>query len=249
MLRISFLCHQVNTTVWPSAPRLRASKNADFRNSRHPIISDGKATMEPNNSLTSISCRIDKTLNGDCPCFAFPSSNAYNLLYEVKLLEYFFKPEHIFKLEKQMLIDPVLPLTRFDQIGIAVKDVDKTGAFMNQSFGIEFLTMEMPRARALLRGKEVEFISRIGIAKVGEMDLELVQILEGEHIVKEFLDRNGPGLHHLGIYVDDLEAALGPWQKAGGTVVQETAHPEGIGTVYLDTENELENLYVELIKL
>jgi methylmalonyl-CoA/ethylmalonyl-CoA epimerase len=146
-------------------------------------------------------------------------------------------------------MNPILPLTKFDQIGVAVRDVDQAVAFMNQSFGIEFLTMEMPRAKAFLRGKKVAFVPRIAIAKVGNIDLELIQILEGEHIVKEFLDRNGPGLHHVGVYVDNLQTAVELWKKAGGKVVQETAHPGGIGTVYLDTENELGNCYIELIKL
>lgn len=57
-----------------------------------------------------------------------------------------------------MNMNPILPLTKFDQIGVAVRDVDQAVAFMNHSFGIEFLTMEMPRAKAFLRGKKVEFI-------------------------------------------------------------------------------------------
>ena len=146
-------------------------------------------------------------------------------------------------------MNPILPLADFDQIGVTVRDVDQAVAFMSQSFGIEFLTLEMPRAKAFLRGKEVEFVARIGIAKVGRIDLELIQILEGDHIAKESLCRYGPGLHHLGVYVDNLQEAVGQWKKAGGQVVQETAHPDGVGTVYLDTEKELGNYYIELIKL
>lgn len=148
-----------------------------------------------------------------------------------------------------MIPGPVLKIARFHQIGIAVRDVHAAVRFMNRSFGMEFVTLDMPRARAYLRGKEVEFVTRIGMARVGEMDLELMQIVEGEHIVREFLLENGPGLHHLGIYVDDLPSALETWRAAGGRVVQETAHPDGIGTVYLDTEAELGRLYIELIKL
>lgn len=145
--------------------------------------------------------------------------------------------------------ESLLQLTHFDQIGIAVKDVEAAASFMKQSFGIDFIILTMPRARAYLRGKEVEFVTKIGIAKVGETDLELMEIVEGEHIVKEFLDKNGPGIHHLGIYVDDLDVAIKPWCDAGGEVVQKTAHPDGIGTAYLDAENEMGTLYIEFIKL
>jgi len=80
-----------------------------------------------------------------------------------------------------------MELTRFDQIGVAVRSVDEAVSFMKAWFGIEFITLEMPKAKALLRGKEVEFVTRIGIAKVGNMDLELMEIVEGDHIVKECL--------------------------------------------------------------
>jgi len=148
-----------------------------------------------------------------------------------------------------MTWDPVLKLARFDQIGIAVRSVEAAVQYMQRSFGLEFITLDMPRASARLRGREVEFVTRIGMAKWGDKDLELMEIVEGDHIVKEFLQRSGPGLHHLGIYVDDLERALEPWRRAGRRVVQETTHPEGIGTVYLDAEEALGNVYIELIKL
>lgn len=143
----------------------------------------------------------------------------------------------------------VWELARFDQVGVAVRSVDQAVRFMKAWFGIEFITLEMPRAKAFLRGKEVEFVTKIGIAKVGNMDLELMEIVEGDHLVKEFLQKKGPGIHHLGVYVDDLNAAVQEWCRAGGSVVQKTAHPDGIGTAYLDTEAELGSLYVELIKL
>jgi len=148
-----------------------------------------------------------------------------------------------------MPMQTVLPISRFDQIGVAVRDVERAARFMKENFGIEFLTFQMPRAKAYLRGKEVEFITKIGIARVGALDLELMEIVEGDHIVKEYLDQHGPGLHHLGIYVDDLHAAVDRWSEAGGKLIQKTAHPDGIGTAYLDTQGELGNLYIELIKL
>lgn len=142
-----------------------------------------------------------------------------------------------------------LPLGKFDQIGVAVRSVDAAVQFLEASFGFQFITLEMPRARAFLRGREVEFVTKIGLTRVGDIDLELMEIVAGDHIVKECLEKRGPGLHHLGVYVEDLNAAVETWCAAGGALVQKTAHPDGIGTAYLDTEGELGNLYIELIKL
>ncbi|HSV98268.1 MAG TPA: VOC family protein [Spirochaetota bacterium] len=140
-------------------------------------------------------------------------------------------------------------IPQVNQVGVVVHDVEKAAKFMEECFGIKFITFQMPEAKAHLRGKEVNFITKIGLARVGNIDLELMQIVQGEHIVKEFLDRHGPGIHHLGIYVDDLNKEVKDWTDRGGKVVQKTAHPDGIGTAYLDTENELGSLYIELVKL
>jgi len=140
-------------------------------------------------------------------------------------------------------------IPQVNQVGVVVHDVEMAAKFMEESFGIKFITFQMPEAKANLRGKEVSFITKIGLARVGNIDLELMQIVDGEHIVKEFLDKHGPGIHHLGIYVDDLNKEVKEWTDRGGKVVQKTTHPDGIGTAYLDTENELGSLYIELVKL
>ncbi|TAL37074.1 MAG: hypothetical protein EPN93_06510 [Spirochaetes bacterium] len=137
----------------------------------------------------------------------------------------------------------------FNQVGIAVRDAEAAMKFMESAFGIKLFLITMPEAKAFLRGREVRFVTRIAIGHVGTVDLEFMEILEGEHIVQEFLDTRGPGIHHLGIYVDDLNAAVDEWERGGAKVVQRTAHPDGIGTAYLDTEKELGAMYVEIIQL
>lgn len=148
-----------------------------------------------------------------------------------------------------MTAGPLWKIDNFNQVGVAVRNADRAAAFMEETFGIKCLVLQMPPARAILRGKEVDFITKIAIARVGSIDLEMMEIMEGDHIVKEFLEKHGPGLHHLGIYVDDLNAAVREWTEKGGRLVQKTTHPDGIGTAYLDAESEMGTLYIELIKL
>jgi methylmalonyl-CoA/ethylmalonyl-CoA epimerase len=139
-------------------------------------------------------------------------------------------------------------IDRFNQIGVAVRDVDATARFLDETFGIKIAVFIAPEAKAILRGREVTFTAKIGIGKVGAMDLECVEILQGEHIIQEFIDRQGPGLHHMGIYVHDLDAALAVWEARGRRLVQKTIHPSGFGTFYLDTEAQLGSFYIELMK-
>jgi methylmalonyl-CoA/ethylmalonyl-CoA epimerase len=139
-------------------------------------------------------------------------------------------------------------IPQFNQIGIAVHDVEETAQFLDKSFGIKVLIIPMPQAHAVLRGREVSFTTKIGLARVGNMDIEFMEMIEGEHLVKEFIDKHGPGIHHLGVYVDDLDAAVEKWTATGGKLIQRTKHPSGIGTAFLDTEGALGNIYLELIK-
>jgi len=139
-------------------------------------------------------------------------------------------------------------ISQFNQIGIAVHNLEETAQFLEKNLGIKVLIIPMPQAHAVLRGREVSFTTKIGLARVGFMDLEFMEMVEGEHLVKEFIDKHGPGIHHLGIYVDDLDAAVEKWTATGGKVIQRTKHPSGIGTAFLDTESTLGSMYIELIK-
>ncbi len=48
------------------------------------------------------------------------------------------------------------------------------------------------RGESVYAGREVSFVTKIGLAGL-KYNLELMQIVKGEHIVKEFLDKHGRG--------------------------------------------------------
>jgi len=49
---------------------------------------------------------------------------------------------------------------------------------------------------------------RIALAQVGDVELELVQPVEGPSIYADWLDEHGEGLHHLNFLVDDVDEAV-----------------------------------------
>ena len=55
----------------------------------------------------------------------------------------------------------------------------------------------------------------IGFARSGNVQIELLQPVRGEGLHVEFLASNGPGAHHLGFLVDDIDAevALGEAER------------------------------------
>jgi methylmalonyl-CoA/ethylmalonyl-CoA epimerase len=54
---------------------------------------------------------------------------------------------------------------------------------------------------------------------LGGVKIELIQPIRDDSALQRFLDRRGPGFHHLTVLVDDLEAAIGTLTAAGREVV------------------------------
>jgi catechol 2,3-dioxygenase-like lactoylglutathione lyase family enzyme len=104
--------------------------------------------------------------------------------------------------------------------------------------------------RMIYRGKNVSYSSRIGLNNISGVRIELIQPLEGPTVYHEFIEKHGYGLHHLGIYVDDIKAAIAEAEAAGITVSMEGGGHglDGDGYfAYLDTEELLGTTY-ELIQ-
>ena len=120
--------------------------------------------------------------------------------------------------------------TKIDQIGIVLKDVKKTAKFLEKTFGIgPFLIFET--STETTKGN-------IGVLQLGEVQIELIQILEGKTIHTQFMDKGREGLHHLAFFVKDLEKELARLKKQGIGVV-EKGEIFGYKYAYLDTEKSV----------
>ncbi|MHA2296644.1 MAG: VOC family protein [Candidatus Hodarchaeales archaeon] len=130
--------------------------------------------------------------------------------------------------------------SKVDQIGIVVKDVDVSMKFYEKMFGIEptFPALESDIDSAKLK---------IGLFQFGEVQIELIQVLEGENIHSKFLEKKGEGLHHLGFYVDSIEKELVRLEKVGIKVLESGVVLEVVKFAYLDTEKVL-GFVLELIQ-
>ncbi|MFX0205636.1 MAG: VOC family protein [Candidatus Hodarchaeota archaeon] len=128
---------------------------------------------------------------------------------------------------------------QIDQIGIVVKNMDTSVKFYEQIFGPPFLTLESNINSAKLK---------IGLFQVGEIQLELIEVLEGETIHSKFLRERGEGLHHIGFIVEDIEEELARLRKRGIKVLERGLVQEMVKFAYLDTEKSL-GIILELIQL
>ena len=98
-----------------------------------------------------------------------------------------------------------LELKSVDQISIAVKDIDKVIESWSEMFGIG------PWSFRDIGGTDAKgrtWKARLAFAYLGPVQIELVQPVEGRIFQSRFLETHGEGLHHLGFYVDDVEAEV-----------------------------------------
>jgi methylmalonyl-CoA epimerase len=94
---------------------------------------------------------------------------------------------------------------RIDHIGVAVEDIDATLELYGGAFA-------MPLAhRETVEEQGVEAV----LLDVGEGHVELLAPLGPETAVGKFLERKGPGLHHVAYAVEDIDATLRSLAEAG----------------------------------
>jgi len=123
------------------------------------------------------------------------------------------------------------------QIGILVKDLQEAvGKFENLGIG-PFDVLEPDYEDRTVHGHPAKFKIRIGLARTGGVQIELLQPLQGETIYEESIKKKGFGLHHLGIRVDDMEQSIREMGAKGFRVIQSGKRP-GVKWAYLDTEEE-----------
>jgi methylmalonyl-CoA/ethylmalonyl-CoA epimerase len=127
-----------------------------------------------------------------------------------------------------------LQLPGVGQIGVVVEDVDRAIAFYESTFGIgPWDVREVEAPNVWDRGEEKHIKARLAFAALGEVEIELIQILEGDSLHLESLREHGEGLHHLGFFVKDFAAKLQQAEAMGLQVLQKD--PFGQLYAYLDT--------------
>jgi catechol 2,3-dioxygenase-like lactoylglutathione lyase family enzyme len=125
------------------------------------------------------------------------------------------------------------------QIAWVTKDLDATEKALTTLLGakrwIRVPDVHFGPDTCTYRGRPADFVAHISFSYAGDTQLELIAPVSGESVYSEFLDRAGPGLHHICVEVDDVEEAVGAAsQKA--EVVQRGVMPGGMEFAYVAAE-------------
>ena len=86
-------------------------------------------------------------------------------------------------------------IKKIEHVGIAVKDLNKSNSLFKKLLGEASYKTETVEAEAVTTS----------FFKLGDQKIELLQALSSKSSVSKFLNKRGEGMHHLALYVEDLQ--------------------------------------------
>ena len=98
-----------------------------------------------------------------------------------------------------------------DHVGIAVRDLGAALAFYRDALGLEVEASEEIASQRV----RAHFVS------AGEPSLELLEATEPDSPIAKFVEKRGPGLHHITLRVDDIQAALAQLESRGVRLIDQ----------------------------
>lgn len=130
-------------------------------------------------------------------------------------------------------------LRRIDHVGIAVEDLERSVERYRATFGLA------PAHRERVESQGVEEV----LFDVGGSFIQLLGALGSDTTVGRFLQRRGPGLHHVGYRVDDVADALESLRREGARLIDEVPRPGSRGTTIAFVHPaSFEGVLVELVQ-
>ena len=110
------------------------------------------------------------------------------------------------------------------QVGIIVKDIDKTAKAWAELLGVTapkwFLTDPAEIAHTTYRGQPTPAQAKLAFFDLGQVQLELIEPVGGPSTWKDFLDQKGEGVHHIAFAIRDMDGQIRVLDKLGMPAVQ-----------------------------
>jgi len=129
----------------------------------------------------------------------------------------------------------MLKIKRIDHVAVAVNDIDAAAAKWREALGLE------GEERELVASQKTETL----LLSLGDSSVELIAPRGNDGLAK-FLEKRGPGLHHIAVEVEGIEEALALLKGLGVPLIDETprsgarghkvafVHPKATGGVLVE---------------
>jgi len=130
-------------------------------------------------------------------------------------------------------------IRKIDHVAIAVGDLNVAIELFEKILGRKAARREYVTAQQV---ETVEF-------DLGGTAIELVEGTGGESPVRKFVERRGPGIHHIALEVDDIDRALADLEAEGMRPVDAAPRPgrSGSRVAFLHPEST-SKILIELVQ-
>src|SRR5882724_4500565 len=101
---------------------------------------------------------------------------------------------------------------KIDHIGIATRQIDEALGLWQDALGLQVDSTEEVTEQGV----------RVAMLSIGESHIELLEPLSQDSPVGKFLEKRGPGIHHLAVRVKDIRASLAQLKEKATRLIDES---------------------------
>ena len=94
---------------------------------------------------------------------------------------------------------------KIDHIAIAVNDVEASAKVYQKALGIDEIEFETVETEGV----------KVAIIPMENGRIELMQPTKDDSPIKKFLDKKGPGLHHMALEIDNIDGEVERMEGCG----------------------------------
>lgn len=136
------------------------------------------------------------------------------------------------------------------QIGIIVKDIEKTSLIYSNLFGIEkpkwFWTEPFDKAETEFKGNPTQARAKLSFIKLKNLEIELIEPDDNPSTWREYLDANGEGVHHIAFVIKGMKQKIVALNEIGMLLIQKGEYTGG-RYAYIDSLKDLK-VMIELLE-
>jgi len=152
-------------------------------------------------------------------------------------------------------IHPIIEIKALNQVGLIVRDIEKTAMDYWNTFGIGphvIVTVEPVDGYVMTyMGKPARYKFKAGFCRVGPLELELLQGIEGQNIYEDHLRDHGEGANHLQSLAEsvaEVERQVETFAGKGFPLLMAGHLGTEVGFAYSDTFSALKTIW-ETVKM
>ena len=135
------------------------------------------------------------------------------------------------------MTEPTLGTNIVTQVAIIVRDIETKARAWSEILGLPMpeiiITDTVDKTQAEYKGKPTTALAKLAFFHLGQLDLELIEPVNGPSTWKDQLDQHGDSLHHIAFNIKGMKDKIAYLDLKGVPLVQRGEYTGG-RYAYLD---------------